>query len=249
MNRFEGKNAIVTGAASGIGQATVLRLLEEGAQVQACDLNEEGLQKTIDLAKDKGKNALPTVCDIGDRNSVNETVAKAMEFFGELHVLCNVAGILRSGHSHEFDLDLWEKVIHTNLTGTFMMCQASIPHLLKTKGAIVNTSSSAALGGHPWMAAYAASKGAIISMTRSLACEYAEQGLRTNAVVPGAIITPLHEDFKMPKGVNPNLITRIMPVVPYAQPDRVASAIAFLASDDASYMNGSDFRVDGGMLS
>ena len=160
------------------------------------------------------------------------------------------AGILHAKHTHEVTLEKWNQVLAVNLTGTFLTCREALPQLvLGGGGAIVNTASSAALGGHPWMAAYAASKGGIISFTKTLAIEYAKQGIRANVVLPGAIITPIHGQFRMPKGADGALIQRIIPVVPYAEPETVADAIAFLASDDARYCNGSELRVDGAMMS
>jgi NAD(P)-dependent dehydrogenase (short-subunit alcohol dehydrogenase family) len=234
MKRFEGKVALVTGAASGIGKATVARLAEEGAKVAAIDINGD----------------VEFRCDVSDEAQVNATVAAIIGKYDRLDVVANVAGILRADHTHELALDAWEKVLRINLTGTFLVCRASIPHLLKTKGAIVNTSSTAALGSHPWMAAYAASKGGILSLTRSIAVEYGKQGLRANCVCPGGIATPLHGQFRMPKGADPDLLRGAMPLaMPFAGPEHAASVIAFLASDDARYITGEDIRADGGSLS
>ena len=239
MKRFTDKVALVTGAASGIGKATAQRLADEGAQVACLDVNA-----------DMGPAAaLARTCDVGDPDQVAAAVAAVVDHFGKLDVVCNVAGILRADHTHELALEDWAKLIRINLTGTFLVCRAAIPHLLKTKGNIVNTSSTAALGSHPWMAAYAASKGGILSMTRVLAVEYGKQGLRANCVCPGGIITPLHGQFKLPKGADPELLRGAMPPVPYAGPEHAASVIAFLASDDARYINGAEIRADGGALS
>ena len=236
MKRFEGKVALVTGAASGIGKATVERLTEEGATVVALDVAD-------------GPGRVDVKCDISDEQQVNDAIAAVIAKHDRLDVLCNVAGILRADHTHELKLEAWEKIIRVNLTGTFLVCKAAIPHLLKTKGNIVNTSSTSALGSHPWMAAYAASKGGILSMTRVIAVEYAKQGLRANCVCPGGINTPLHGQFRMPKGVDLELLRGAMPPVPQVGPEYAASVIAFLASDDARYMNGAEIRADGGALS
>lgn len=236
MKRFEGKVALVTGAASGIGKATVERLTEEGATVVALDIAD-------------GPGRVDVTCDISDEQQVNDAIAGVIAKHDRLDVLCNVAGILRADHTHELKLEAWEKIIRVNLTGTFLVCKAAIPHLLKTKGCIVNTSSTSALGSHPWMAAYAASKGGILSMTRVIAVEYAKQGLRANCVCPGGINTPLHGQFRMPKGVDLELLRGAMPPVPQVGPEYAASVIAFLASDDAKYMNGAEIRADGGALS
>jgi len=233
MKRFEGKVALVTGAASGIGKATADRLAEEGAQVARVDLAE----------------GTEFVCDVSDEAQVAGMISSVLAKYDRIDVLCNVAGILRADHTHELELAKWEKILRVNLTGTFLVCRAAIPHLLKTKGVIVNTSSTAALGSHPWMAAYAASKGGIIALTRTIAVEYVKQGLRANCVCPGGIATPLHGQFRMPKGADPDLLRGAMPLVPYVGPEHAASVIAFLASDDARYINGEDIRADGGALS
>jgi NAD(P)-dependent dehydrogenase (short-subunit alcohol dehydrogenase family) len=233
LKRFEGKVVLVTGAASGIGKATATRIAEEGGTVVTLDVADG-----VDLK-----------CDISDEQQVNDAIASIIAKHDRLDVLCNVAGILRSDHTHELKLEHWDKIIRVNLTGTFLVCKAAIPHLLKTKGNIVNTSSTSALGSHPWMAAYAASKGGILSMTRVIAIEYAKQGLRANCVCPGGINTPLHGQFRMPKGVDLELLRGAMPLVPQVGPEYAASVIAFLASDDAKYMNGAEIRADGGALS
>jgi meso-butanediol dehydrogenase/(S,S)-butanediol dehydrogenase/diacetyl reductase len=250
MNRFEDKIALVTGAASGIGQATALRLAEEGANVACVDVNAEGLASTCESITGMGREALALECDVSDEAAVAKTLKATIEKFGKLNVLANVAGVLRADHTHELQLADWERILRINLTGTFLMCREAIPHLLEKKGNnIVNTSSTSALGSHPWMAAYAASKGGILSMTSVIAVEYVKKGIRCNAVCPGGVSTPLHGQFSMPKDADPQLLQGAIPLVPYVGPKHAASAIAFLASDDARYMNGTYLRVDGGALS
>lgn len=249
MLRFADKVALVTGAASGIGKATAIRLAEEGADVACVDVSRTGLAETAKDVEALGRRVQIFECDVANEASVDATVRGAVERFGKLDVLCNIAGILRSDHTHELRLEDWNRILSVNLTGTFLMCRASIPHLLKTRGNIVNMSSTAALGSHPWMAAYAASKGGILSMTRSLSVEYVKQGLRVNAICPGGIKTPLHGQFSMPKDADVELLKGAMPFVDYAGPEHIASAVAFVASDDGRYMNGSEIRIDGGALS
>jgi meso-butanediol dehydrogenase / (S,S)-butanediol dehydrogenase / diacetyl reductase len=232
MKRFEGKVALVTGAASGIGKATAARLAEEGAIVAAVDLKD-----------------VEHICDISEEDQVAATVAAVVARHDRLDVLCNVAGILRADHTHELALVDWDRILRVNLTGTFLMCRAAIPHLVKTRGCIVNTSSTAALGSHPWMAAYAASKGGILALTRTIAVEYVKQGVRANAVCPGGVATPLHGQFRMPNKADPDLLRGAIPMVPYVGPEHAASVIAFLASDDARYITGTEIRADGGALS
>lgn len=250
--RFDGKVVLITGAASGIGQATAFRIACEGGTVACVDLNEEGLVGTMALlgADDvAGTGHTMHLCDISDAARVGDTVDAVVTAHGKLDALCNVAGVLHSNHTTEVTPEEWNRVININLTGTFLMCQAALPHLLAARGAIVNTASTAALGSHPWMAAYAASKGGILSLTKSLAAEYVRKRLNVNAVIPGGIATPIHNQFAMPEGADPRLIQGAIPQVGYVGPEYAASAIAFLASDDARYMNGAEIRVDGGAMS
>lgn len=249
MKRFEGKVVLVTGAASGIGRATAIRLAEEGADVACIDVSKAGLAETAQTIASLGRRAAVYECDVSHEASVQTTVRSVAERFGKLDVLCNVAGILRTDHTHELELADWNKIISVNLTGTFLMCRAAIPHLLKTRGNIVNMSSTAALASHPWMAAYAASKGGILSMTRSLSVEYVKQGLRVNALCPGGVKTPLHGQFNLPSGGDVELLKGAIPFVEQAGPEQIAAAVAFVASDDAKYMNGAEIRIDGGALS
>lgn len=249
MKRFTDKVALITGAARGIGRATAVRLSSEGARVACVDVNAAGLEETAAQVTGAGGEAAAFICDVRDPEQVAAAVSGAVERFGKLDVLCNVAGVLFTANTHEMTLEQWDRVIAINLTGTFLMCRAAIPHLLETRGNIVNMSSTAARGGHPWMSAYAATKGAISSMTRALSVEYVKRGLRVNSVCPGGIATEMHNDFSIPEGGDPMMFRRIMPHVKYVGPEYVASTIAFLASDDARYMNGSELRVDGGMLS
>ena len=248
MRRFEGKVALVTGAASGIGRATAVRLAEEGARVAAADVQTTALEEVTARIRETGTDALPLSCDVADPAAVRATVDATIARFGALDVLCNIAGILRFDHTHELALDDWNRVLAVNLTGTFLMCQAAIPHLLRTRGTIVNMSSTAALAAHPWTAAYSASKGGVLALTFGLALEYGKQGVRVNAVCPGAIKTPMRKMFRLPEGADPKLLDRILPFDGFAPPEAAASTIAFLASDDARHVNGTALRVDGGML-
>lgn len=249
MRRFEDKVALVTGAASGIGRATLMRLAEEGASVFATDVQTEALESAAKEARRAGARVACRVCDVGSESQVTEAVGACVEELGGLDVLCNIAGILRFDHTHEVKIEDWTRILTVNLTGTFLMCRESIPHLLARRGNIVNMSSTAALAGHPWAAPYAASKGGVLGLTSTLAIEYGKQGLRANAICPGSISTPIQEAFALPEGGDPKLIRRIMPLDEFRGPETVASVVAFLASDDAAHINGEHVRVDGATLS
>jgi len=250
MSRFQGQHVIVTGAASGIGRASALRFASEGARVACVDIDADGLKTVADECQALGdaSSAITFCVDISDEAAVQRVVRDTLERFGSLHALCNIAGILRFDHSHELETSAWRRVLDVNLTGTFLFCREAIPHLLKQRGVIVNTSSTAALGGHPWTLAYTASKGGILALTHGLSVEYKNQGLRVNAVCPGAVKTPMHSAFRLPEGADPALLGRITGQDKYRPPEAAASVICFLASKDAAHINGEHIRVDGGML-
>ena len=250
MRRFDDKVVLITGAASGIGRATALRLAEEGASLSLADVNAEGLEETAKLAAERGAATATRICDVSDRDAVSALVESTVARFGKLDSLCNVAGILHFDHTHELSLDTWRRILAVNLDGTFFACQAALPHLLAARGNIVNLSSTAALAGHPWTAAYSASKGGILALTYTLAIEYCGQGLRANAVCPGSILTPIQKAFRLPEGADRKLLYRIMPPDRAMRgPENAAATIAFLASADAAHINGAEIRVDGGTLS
>jgi NAD(P)-dependent dehydrogenase (short-subunit alcohol dehydrogenase family) len=250
MRRFEDKVVLVTGAASGIGRATVERLAEEGATLACLDVQADMVEEVADTARAAGADARAWVCDVSDEEAVERTVAEVVATYGRLDVLCNIAGLMRTSHSHEVPREQWDLVIGVNLTGTFLVTKACLPHLLETKGNIVMAASTSSLSGHPYMLAYAASKGGIMAMTYTLAVEYAKRGLRVNAVAPGGIETPLSAatGAMLPSDSDWSLFGRISPVDQNRGPETVASTIAFLASDDAAHVNGEYVRVDGATL-
>ncbi|CAM2993371.1 Oxidoreductase, short chain dehydrogenase/reductase family protein [Prescottella defluvii] len=251
MKRFDGRRVLVTGAGSGIGQATVARILEEGGIVVAADVSEAGLDVTRERATEAGTadRLTTTVVDISDENSVRENIGGAIEGLGGLDVLVNAAGILRSSHTDKTTLEFWNTVIGVNLTGTFLVTREALPALLESgKGVVVNFSSTSAHFAHPYMAAYAASKGGIRSFTHAIALEYAKQGLRAVAVEPGSIASGMTSAPGFPEGVDPSLIGKLYPWIGegFAPPEDVAGVIAMLASDDGKFVTGTEIRIDGG---
>lgn len=246
--RFEGRTAIVTGAASGIGRATAIRLAVEGAAVACFDVVADGLQSTVDALDVLGARALAQRCDVTGEADVNRGVEKVVNSLGPPHVLCNVAGVGTFAHTTEMSVDQWDRIIGVNLTGTFLMTRAVLPHMLEpAHGSIVNVASTAGLVGSAYSAAYCASKGGVIMMTKALAVEFADRGVRINAVAPGGVDTPLIASFGLPPGGDPKHFERIMSRMGMCQPEQVAAAIAFLASDESSYTTGAVLAVDGGV--
>lgn len=254
MQRFTDRTVIVTGGGSGIGQATVLRLLDEGARVHAFDISEAGLADTVDRARAAGSDTLLATrgVDIADPESVRAAVAGVLDAGHGLDALVNAAAIQTVGHTHEVDLADWNRVLTVNLTGTFIMIQACLPALLDTgRGVIVNFTSTAARFAHPYMAAYSASKGGILSLTHTLALEYADRGLRVVNIQPGGVATPLAQQSfaSMPKDFNPGLWAKQSPILAggaLAAPASVAAVVAMVASDDGAGITGTEIRVDSG---
>jgi NAD(P)-dependent dehydrogenase (short-subunit alcohol dehydrogenase family) len=253
LQRFQDQRVIVTGGASGIGQATVLRLLQEGATVHAVDVDHDGLERTRSAADANGDaTRLKTgLVDVSDEAAVSAAVRDVVDPFGGLDVLVNAAGILRAAHTHESTLDMWNQVIGVNLTGTYLMTRAALPVMLEQgHGVIVNFSSTAASFGHPYMAAYSASKGGIDAFTHCIAIEYGKRGIRAVAVAPGSIESGITETTPgmLPADADWALFAKMSPVVAegFAPPEVVASIIAALASDDGRFVSGTSLRIDGG---
>lgn len=253
MERFVDRRIIVTGGGSGIGQGTVVRLLAEGGRVHAIDVDAEGLEATRGMAGEAGHAERLSLggLDISDEAAVGAHVAGAVAELGGLDVLVNAAGILRAAHTHDCSLDMWNHVIAINLTGTFLMTRAALPALLDSgHGVIVNFSSTSATFAHPYMAAYAASKGGIDAFTHTLAVEYSKRGLRAVAVAPGGITSGITKTTPgmLPADVDWSLFSKMSPIIGsgMGQPADVAAVIAMLASDDGRYITATSVRIDGG---
>lgn len=245
MKRFDSRSTLVTGAASGIGRATAVRLASEGAHVLACDVDEKGLAEAVASITAAGGTAVAHRLDVSDPAACRAAVAACASRFGKLDVVCNIAGVLTWDHFTEIAEATWNRVLAVNLSGVFFVSQAAIPHLLETRGVIVNMASAAALRGQAYTAPYAATKAAVASLTQSLAVEYAKRGLRVVALAPGGVKTALTVQTKFPDGADMSLIQKLMPLMPMAEPEEIAAAVAFLASDEARYINGAVLSIDG----
>ena len=248
MGRFDERVAVITGAASGIGKATARRFGAEGAIVACLDQNEIGAQATareIHLAS--GRSA-PFQCDVTDAATVDAVIGRVVAELGPPSVCCNVAGIGKFARSEEQPVLEFERIVQVNLVGTFSVSRACLPHLLANQGCIVNVSSSAGLFGQPYNAAYCASKGGVSLMTRAMAVEFSRRGVRVNAVAPAGIDTPITKDFAFVEGTDVREYQKMFPLTgKMAQPEEVATLIAFLASDDAGYISGAVVPIDMGV--
>ncbi len=244
--RFKEKAAIITGAASGIGKATATALAREGARVWCADINEQGVEETIGEIKQFGGEAEGSRFDATDAGQAKDLVERAARHFGRLDVLCNIAGMVRLVLTQDETPDDWDKMMAVNCNGPFYLSLAALPHLLEQKGNIVNLASVAGLIGQAYTAAYCASKHALIGLTKSMALEYGRQGLRVNAICPGAVNTNLIKAVTVPEAASFDLIGRYNFAKGTADADEVATMIAYVASDEARFVNGSVLSIDGG---
>lgn len=238
MRRLEGRVAVVTGAASGIGLATVRRFLAEGAQVVSVDLNDSPEGESVR-------------CDISDERQVEALYRDVVRRHGRVDIAFNNAGISPPDDDSILDtgIEAWERVLRVNATSVYLCCKHVLPHMLEAgRGSIVNTASFVALmGAATSQIAYTASKGAVLSMTRELGVQFARQGVRVNALCPGPVATPLLMELfaKDPERAARRLVH--IPMGRFAEAEEIAAAVAFLASDDASFITASQFVVDGGI--
>jgi NAD(P)-dependent dehydrogenase (short-subunit alcohol dehydrogenase family) len=260
--RYADRRVLITGGGSGIGQATVLRVLDEGGTVVAADISEAGLKDTMAKADPHGDRLSTVILDVSSEESVKTGVAQAVDTLGGIDTLVNAAGILRSSHFTDMSLADFEQVIRINLIGTFLVTREAIPALRTGNGpAVVNFSSTSAAFAHPYMAAYAASKAGVQAMTHALALEYAKEGIRFNAVQPGSISSGMTDGTGeskqsigpgLPADADFSLLGKIMSLLPvdgggmFAKPDAVAAVVAMLGSPEAYWITGTEMRIDGG---
>jgi NAD(P)-dependent dehydrogenase (short-subunit alcohol dehydrogenase family) len=244
---MSGKVTLVTGAASGLGRATALRLAQAGAGVAIVDVNEAGLAETAAALADSGVGVLAHPADLSDPARCGGAVDAAIAEFGRLDALCNVAGLIYFAHTPEMPLVEYSRTIAVNLTAPFLLSQAAIPHLLDSDGAIVNVASSAAFIGESYAAAYCASKAGLVQMTKAMAMEFVRKPIRINAVAPGGMMTGIAANLRLPEGADIDLIKRFSGMRGLVEVEDVAAMIAHLASPAGRGFHGACVTMDAGI--
>ena len=249
--RVQDKACVVTGAGSGIGKATALRLAEEGGKVIVSDINFESAQKVVDEIKSKGQIAKAVKTDVSNDTEAKELIETCVNEFGTIHVVVNSAGVNIPGVFHEVKNEIIDKTLNVNLKGSMYTCRAAIPHMLKHKnGSLVNISSVNGIVSEPFLTVYSASKGGVVMLTKGIALDYAKQGVRCNAICPGWVDTPInYAHAEMMGGLDKIYaeIDKFQPIGRPGEPIEIAHLALFLASDESSFMTGSIVSADGGM--
>jgi meso-butanediol dehydrogenase / (S,S)-butanediol dehydrogenase / diacetyl reductase len=247
QHRFDGKVALVTGAGSGIGRAVTLQLAAEGAQVFAHDLNGDTLGETAKLAADAGGTVATRTGNITGRDECFAAVAAAVDTYGKLDVLGNIAGIARAEHFTDVPEAAYRQMMGVNMDACFFFAQAAIPHLIASEGNVVNIASNAGLMGQAYTVAYCMTKGAIVQFTKALALEYVKDPIRVNAIAPGGTDTTLSQNFQVPEDVDFELMARYTGFRPMGSPDDIAALFALVASDEGRSFHGAILSCDNGI--
>lgn len=245
--RFDGRVALLTGPAFGIGRATALQLAAEGAKIFAVDVVADELASLADEIRANGGDVTTFVASVAERKNCFEAVEQCVATYGRLDVLGNIAGVIRSDHFTELDEQRYRFMMSINVDGPFFMCQAAVPHLLESDGNIVNIASNSGLVGTAFNVAYSMTKGAIVQMTRSLAMEYAKSKIRINAIAPGGIKTQLTKTVEFPEDVDYELLMRYAGYRGMGRPEDIAGLFAFVASDDGRNIHGAVLSSDLGI--
>lgn len=251
MHRLQGKVAIVTGSGSGIGKGIAVRFAREGAKVGVLDLHDETCQEVVAEIVALGGEALALPCDVTQEEQVEAAVSRMSEHFGHVNVLVNNAAVMPSGRIHETSPSDFDRCVAVNLRGAYLMSRAVIPGMLKLRsGSIIHMASVTSILGLPGIAAYSMTKGGLTALARAMSTDYARLGIRVNAVSPGTIDSPMLHNFVASQS-NPELIRKayddMHPIGRVGTIDEVANVFVFLASDEASFVTGANYEVDGGL--
>jgi NAD(P)-dependent dehydrogenase (short-subunit alcohol dehydrogenase family) len=246
-DRYAGKVALITGAASGIGRATAVRLAGEGATVVGVDINTAGLDAAAKQVAEAGGTFVSRTADVSVRDTCRQIVADTVRDQGRLDVLGNIAGVIRMSHFAEMSEEDYRFMMGTNIDGYVWLSQAAIPHLIETSGNIVNIASNAGLMGQAYTVAYCTSKGAVVNFTKALAMEYMKSPIRVNAIAPAGTATALSDGVVFPDDPDWQLVGRYSGMRDMAAAEDIAALFAFLASPEARNIHGAILSTDGGV--
>lgn len=244
---FDGKVVIVTGAASGLGRATALAFAGAGAKLALADIDEAGLQATAVTAAELGAEAITVVTNMADASSCAALAAATREQLGGIDVVCNVAGAFRFEKAPDITPDSWDRIFAVNVRGPFFLIQAALPDLIERSGAVVNVASASAFLGHAYLAHYAASKAALVNLTKSLAMEHVNTSVRINALAPGGINTAMTTGTSLPEGIDFSLIGRYSPLRGSSEPEDLTDIILTLAGPRGKAFHGACISADRGI--
>jgi NAD(P)-dependent dehydrogenase (short-subunit alcohol dehydrogenase family) len=252
--RLKDKVTLITGSGSGIGKSTALLFAAQGAKVIVNDVSQEKGSETADEIRAQGGEAIYLYADVTKDSDVKEMIEQAIQTYGQIDVLFNNAGISGVGALHEIDEELWDRVVNVNIKGVFLPSKHVVAHMMERKeGSIINMSSCIAEVGLMRRAVYAATKGAVLALTKSMQVDYAAYNIRVNALLPGTILTPFVENYLRNSYDNPeealNTIKKRQLSEELGRPEDVAKAALFLASDESKFMMGSPLYIDGGVVS
>ncbi len=244
---FHNKVVVVTGAASGLGRATAFAFAAEGARLVLADVDAAGLEATTAKVQEMGGKAIAAPTDLSDVGACSALAPKAVEAFGQLDVVCNVAGAFRFDHATAITPEIWDRIHGVNVRGPFFVIQSALPYLIQSAGSVVNVASASAFLGHAYLTHYASSKAALVNLTKSLAMEYIHSPVRINAIAPGGINTAMTQLGSIPEGIDFQLVGRYSPLRGSSEPEDLTDLILMLAGPRGKSIHGACLNADRGI--
>ena len=244
---FHNKVVVVTGAASGLGRATAFAFAAEGARLVLADVDAAGLEATTAKVQEMGGKAIAAPTDLSDVGACSALAPKAVESFGQLDVVCNVAGAFRFDHATAITPEIWDRIHGVNVRGPFFVIQSALPYLIQSAGSVVNVASASAFLGHAYLTHYASSKAALVNLTKSLAMEYIHSPVRINAIAPGGINTAMTQLGSIPEGIDFQLVGRYSPLRGSSEPEDLTDLILMLAGPRGKSIHGACLNADRGI--